>query len=40
MNRRSTALARLACLILLGVAAIPAHDAVAASGNSIRDVDV
>ena len=27
-------------MILLGVAAIPAHDAVAASGVSIRDVDV
>jgi tight adherence protein B len=40
VNRRSSALARLACLILLGVAAIPAHDAVAASGISIRDVDV
>ena len=27
-------------MTLLGVAAIPAHDAVAASGISIRDVDV
>ncbi len=40
MNRRSSALVRLACITLLGVAAIPAHDAVAASGVSIRDVDV
>ena len=30
VNRRSSALARLACLTLLAVAAIPAHDAVAA----------
>jgi tight adherence protein B len=40
VNRRSSALVRLACMTLLGVAAIPAHDAVAASGVSIRDVDV
>jgi len=40
VNRRSSALARLACMTLLVVAAIPAHDAVAASGISIRDVDV
>jgi tight adherence protein B len=40
VNRRSSALARLACLTLLAVATVPAHDAVAASGISIRDVDV
>ena len=42
MNRRSSALARLACITLLGMAAmaIPPRDAVAASGISIRDVDI
>jgi tight adherence protein B len=42
VNRRSSALARLACITLLGMAAmaIPPRDAVAASGISIRDVDI